>query len=182
MEFSIKEFIKSNKSTFEEVQDSYKRTSSIEAHGEYTILNYEKILSSMVDYIDGYMKYKEDDDDERFRNKIESSTIGFYNRMFSDTETYRKTIALSEFPDINREFLRLTKELQTKLDELRNCVDVESARLMHITEKQYKKLSKVIQDDMQIYLWLGSTHPIRAEIRTAFNDPATPVMHRKGLR
>ena len=179
---SIKDVVRDNQSTFEEVQNSYKRTSSIEAHGEYTILNYEKILRSMIDYLDGYLKYKEDDDDDTFHNKIESSTLGFYNRMFSDTETYRKTIAISEFIEINRMFLKLTKELQTKFDELDKCIDVEAARVLHISEKQYQKLFKVIKDDMQIYLWIVSLKSIRPEIKTSYNDPSTPVIHRKGLK
>lgn len=181
MEFDIKNYIKSEKSTFEEVQDSYKRVNSTEAHGTFTILNYEKILNSMIDYIDGYLKYKEEDDD-RFRGKIDESTIAFYNRMFSDTEKYRKKISIAEFRDINREFLKLTKAFQDKLDELDKCIDVEAKRLMHISERQYRKLSKVISDDMKIYLWITCGKNIDSRIKTAFNDADTPVIHREGLR
>ena len=183
MEFSIKDYIRNEKSTFEEVQDSYERvnnrSNSINDYGgTFTCLNYEKILNSIVDYLDGYLKYK-DEDDDRFRGKIDDSTVAFYNKMFSDQKTYRMEIGLDDYRKVNRKFLELTKALQDKLDELDKCVDVEAERLKHITEKQYRKLAKTNSYDMKIYLWLKCGTSIPSEVKTAYNDKYTPVIHRK---
>jgi hypothetical protein len=178
MDFSTKIFIASNKSLFEEVQSSYSRTSSIEHSGLFTILNYEKILNAMCEYLDGYMKYK-DSGDNQYSNKIDQSTVAFYNRMFNDPVQYRKEIAMSEFRDINTQYLRGTKELQDKMHELESLTDVEAERLLRITDNQYKKLSKVYKADMEIFMWKTCGKNIKNEIKVAYDDKSSPVIHMK---
>lgn len=178
MESSIKNYITMNKDLFTDVQASYSRSNSVDQYGKYTILDYDKIMESICDYIDGYLKYKEDDDD-RYRGKINASTEAFYNKMFTDTAMYRKTITLAEFTTINKSFLEWTKKLQDKIQELDDHVDYEAKGLAIMTDRQYKKLGKVMRDDMYIYMWKTIGMSIDNRIKIAFDDRTTPVMHRE---
>ena len=53
---SIAELIKSNKSVFEDINNAFDTHTD---NADYTILDYNKILTDMCDYINGYFKYKE---------------------------------------------------------------------------------------------------------------------------
>ena len=175
MESNIKSYIISNKSLFEEVQASHARSSSVDQFGRYSVLDYEKIMNSIIEYLDGYIKYKNDDDD-RYRGKINASTEAFYNKMFVD-DMYRHEISLEEFKNSNRAFVELTKTLQDKMQELENCVDCEAKGLYIITDRQYRKVGKVMHDDMQIYMWKTVGKTIDTRIKVTYNDKTTPVMH-----
>lgn len=175
-ELSTQSFVIQNKTTFEEINDSFNKASASARIGRQNILNYAKMMNDMIDYIDGYLEYK-DSGDDKYRNKVDDSTVAFYNRMFTDAATYRMDIALNEFRDINREYLECTKRLQDKLQELEDCVDIEAKRVLHISDRQYRKIAKVFKDDMQIYLWLACGKSIDNKLKVYYGDITTPVMH-----
>lgn len=178
MDMHIKQFISNNQDLFMDVQDGYKQTNtSYDKYGKYSILYYEKMLTEMIDYLDGYMKYKNDDEDT-YRGKVAASTEAFYNKMFSDTTNYRQTISLGEFQNINRTFLQLTKRLQDKMQDLDDLIDTEAKAMLIITDRQYRKIGKVFHDDMQIYLWITQGKAVTSSVTSAYSDKSTPVMHK----
>lgn len=176
----------SKSNLFTKVADDNVRSRHID-ETDYTILNYTKILNDMVDFIEGYIKYKEEGDN-RFASKVLDTTINFYDKMFED-KSYRKIITLQMFGDINEDFLRETAVLQDlfiKCDELaESSFDHELEQLMIVTKKQYSKISKVFSDDVKIYLWLTSRGSViktpysvlPGDLMYAFNNKSTPVMH-----
>jgi hypothetical protein len=183
MNLSIKDFVLKNKSLFEDVNKDYQNIDR-KYDTQYTILDYEKIIGEMIEYVQGYVKYRESDDD-KYRNKILSTTHRFYDSMFMDKK-YRKTITLHDFKSINKIFLEKTRELQTLLEKYTDDpAQSELCALCEMTDKQYKKVSKVYSDDMKIYLYLISSNskvfnkPMSPELRKHYNDRSTPVMHIK---
>lgn len=183
MNLSIKDFVLQHKSLFEDVNKDYQNIDR-KYDTQYTILDYEKIFNDMIEYVDGYVKYRESDND-KYDNKILSTTHKFYDSMFMD-QKYRKTITLHEFKDINKMFLEKTKELQTLLEKYTDDpAQSELCALCEMTDKQYRKVSKVYADDMQIYLHLISSNSkvfnksLSPELRKHYNDKSTPVMHIK---
>lgn len=173
-------FVKGNTDLFEKVQDDYQCT--YEKHDvDYTCLNYEKIVGQLVEYLKGYI---ECEDKDKYRFKLISSTKNFFDAMFSD-KAYRITMTLSEYPDINKGLLTHTKELTDLMEECDDS-DHEMDILLKLIDNQYRKLSIVVKDDMNIYLWLrrmnsksSMYHDIPSELRRKYDDPRTPVIHRK---
>lgn len=183
MELSIKDFILKNKTLFEDVAKDYENIDH-KHDTKYSILNYDKILSEMIEYVKGYVKYS-DTGDDKYSGKIISSTFGFYNNMFSDIK-YRTVITLHDFKSNTKSFLEKTKELQSLLETYSDdCGRTELCSLCAMTDKQYRKVSKVYADDMKIYLWLISSNSkifkkdISPELKQHFHDKSTPVMHVK---
>ena len=183
MELSTREFIVKNKTLFEDVNDAYANVKS-EYDTQYTILDYEKILSEMIEYFEGYIKYV-DSDDDKFAGKVLSTTKSFYDNMFDD-KSYRKTITLSDFRELNKVFLIKTKQLQTLLEKnSEDKTQTEVCAMCMMTDKQYRKLGKVHKDDMNIYLWLTTSNSkvfhkdLSDETKRAFYNKDTPVMHQK---
>lgn len=183
MNLSIKDYVIKNKTLFEDVAKEYTNVSR-EYDTQYTILNYESIMSDMIEYIQGYLSYS-DSGNDKYEGKVISTTKSFYDSMF-DNKKYRKTIILSDFKEINKKFLEKTKELQTLLEKY-SCdkTKTELCALCEMTDKQYRKLGKVYHDDMKIYLALTTSNSkffkkeMDAELRKNFNDKSTPVMHIK---
>lgn len=182
MELSIKDFVIQNKDLFEDVNDSYSNIRN-EYDTQYTILNYEKILSEMIEYFEGYVKYM-DSGEDKFAGKILSSTKNFYDNMFEDQKRYRQKITLSDFKDITKVFLMKTRELQVMLEKHSgDKAQTELCAMCMMTDKQYRKLSKVYKDDMKIYLWLQTSNSkvfnteLDESTKHAFHNNGTPVMH-----
>lgn len=185
---STKSFVRDNKNLFEDVARQYSNMRDSNTD-QYTILDYERILSDMCEYIRGYVRYKEKGD-KTYSGKVLSSTLSFYNSMFNDNDKYRHVITLSDFKNINKQYLVLTKQLQTLMEEQLKQIeeepDNEMKQLLAMSDNQYKKIAKVHRDDMKIYLWLTSSkisdnhcYTIDTDLRSAFNDNSTPVMHLK---
>ena len=176
---AIKQYVSDNQNLFQDVQNAFSNGAEIHnkvGDGLYTILYYEKMLTEMCNYLDGYLKYKNDDDD-RYRDKVTKSTETFYNKMFMDTETYRTKIDINDFLKVNKAFLECSKRLQDKIQEVESLIDSESRAVVIITDRQFKKIGKVMRDDMQIFLWTKNGKNIDSRIKTAYSDKTSPVMH-----
>lgn len=183
---SIPSLIENNRHLFEKVSDNYMNMKNIH-DVQYNILNYEKILNDMCEFVEGYTSYSADDENDKYKDKVLSITRNFYNSMFTDIKKYRKNnIVLREFQDINIAFLEGSKRLKEMLETLSNSdnLSCEMESLIFLTDNQYKKLNKVHRDDMKIYLWLSSSnssvfkYEIDSSLRKAFNDKTSPVIHK----
>lgn len=177
---STRTFVENNKELFEEVAKGYINAEKPDT--KYSILNYEIIISKMIEFIEGYIAYKAKGD-TKFDGKVLGTTLKFYNQMFTDRE-YRTEITLHDMPELNKTFLAKTKDLQTIIEKhADDDKDYELRQLLIMTDNQYRKLSHVYRDDMEIYLWLATSgskvyqHNIPAKLRSHFNDKTTPVMH-----
>lgn len=183
--FSMKDFIIKNKNLFENVAKQRERIKPSD-DVQYTILNYETIISNMCEFVEGYMEYVKSGK-TTYAGKVISTTHTFYDNMFSNDKKYRKTISLYDMKDINESFLVETKRLQSLLEDYSEYEDItmEGKALLKMTDNQYRKLSKVYRDDMQIYLWLityknsDSSFNISDKLYEDFMDKTTPVMHKK---
>lgn len=183
MELNMTKFTAANRRMFEDVANSYQNIKDSD-NVQYTILNYGKILDEMCEFIEGYISYR-DKGDNTYAGKVLSTTIYFYNAMFNDTDKYRRRMTLAEMKGINKEFLEQTKRLQSLLEKYSKdkSDDKELSQLLNLTNNQYAKISKVYKDDMKIYLWLTSLNSrflrksIDVDLRIAFEDKSTPVMH-----
>ena len=109
--------------------------------------------------------------------------------MFTNKKKYRRKMYLPEIKDSYADFLRGTKELQTLMESSieRSQSDPEFHMLLTMTNNQYRKLSKVCRDDMQIYLWLctenlSNQYHISGKLRADFVDDNTPVLHPKKIK
>ena len=150
----------------------------------YTILNYDKMLDELIEYLDGYRKYTEGDT-KKYDGKVLTITHTFFDKMFSDKAKYRRKIQLREFSNISTSFLRKTRQLKAIMEDILKTKDIsaEMHQMVKITDNQYRKIARVHSDDMKIYLWLttaGSplfSYSIDGSTRSAFNNPTTPVMH-----
>ena len=181
-EINTKKFVIANRNLFESIASGYSNMRD-EDDVIYSILNYEKILKEMKDFLNGYVEYKESGDD-KYAGKVMSSAINFYNGMF-ETDKYRRTMTLSDMRSINKSFLELSKLLQDKMIEISESYDdSETVGMLKLTDNQYAKVSKVYRDDMDIYLWITSKnsivkpHVIPVDLRVKFLDKTTPVIHR----
>jgi hypothetical protein len=172
----IQDYVLKNRDLFTAVQDMGHRNVGTSRLGEHTILNYTKILDEMIKYIKGYREYKSSGE-KNYKHKVLDSTYTFYNKMF-ESDKYRKNISLSDFPDMNYKFIERSKELNAYIRKMKQSVDNETLNMARVTEKQYKKLAKVNHDDMLIYMWLMHNQSISPELRSYYNDPTTPVMHK----
>ena len=188
MNNSIRDFVITHKSLFDEIAKKYTNMKD-RKNVEYTILDYSKILNDISDYIEGYLKYREQGQNT-YDGKVLLTTKYFYDGMFKpNSMTYRKIIALTDMNYINEDFLKGTKRLQTILDaQSPTPDDTEFKSILLMTDNQYKKISKVWNDDMHIYLWLSTSNSkifckkIDDETRRAFDDKYTPVMHKLSWR
>lgn len=178
-------FVKKNKTLFENVNKEYSNMKDSN-NVEYTILDYEKILNEICQFVEGYVEYRSKGD-KKYSGKIFSVTVNFYNNMFTNVDKYRHVIVLSNMVDINANFLKLSKRLQNLMDSQyeNSKSDSELYQLLKLTENQYKKISKVYKDDMKIYLWLNTSnseffhYDIPLELISSFHDNSTPVIHKK---
>ena len=188
MSLSVKELetrkcTEANKNLFEDVAKGYVNAKDV-YRVQYTILNYEKIIDQMIEYLDGYVRYSESDD-KKYNGKVLAVTRSFFDKMFTEKE-YRMKINLEQFKDINKTYLKKTKELQTVIESYLNDKEIsaEMESLIRMTNNQYKKLAKVCRDDMKIWLWLTTSNSKRFAYhlddttRSAYNDKRSPVMHK----
>lgn len=184
----IKELIKTNRSIYEEIAKEAERD-SFKYVIKYNIVNYEQILELMVKYVEGYIKYRNDDSNSAYEGKVLETSKYFYDSMFdyNNRNKYRIIIELSQFKSINKSYLEWTNKLTNLLEKLENDEtykdDSELDILLTMTQRQYGKIAKVYRDDCNIYLWLVSKdskylkHKIDADLISQFNDDKTPVMH-----
>lgn len=185
-DIATKSFVASAKDLFEQTAKTVVRTKVVK---KYTMLNYEDILDKMCEYIESYNEYKRDGDD-KYRGKVLSITKTYYDSIFTD-DKYRKKLTLKDMSNVPGVFLKKTKALQTLLEKYcdKQDQDHELQQILIMTNNQYKKLSKVYKDDMEIFMWLATKdshivneHTIPAQMRLNFYDPSTPVIHPSGLK
>jgi hypothetical protein len=183
-ELETRKCVENNKNLFEDVAKGYINTKDI-YRVQYSILNYGKIIDQMIEFIDGYKSYA-DTDDKKYDGKVLSISRNFYDRMFTDKDNYRMKINLEQFKDINKEYLIKTKQLQSLIESYladKNMTSEMNA-LITLTNNQYKKLSRVMKDDMKIYLWLSTSnsklfaYSIDNATRSEFSNNNSPVMHK----
>lgn len=180
IDMKTRSFVKMNKGMFEQVASNYENAT--ESHKvPYSMIDYEKILTDICDFIEGYIEYKEKGD-ETYAGKVIGMTINFYDKMFTEPK-YRRTIVLNQMRYINKQFLEKTSRLQSILEKYEQDDDGDLDKLLRLSNNQYGKLSKVYKDDMQIYLWLVSSNSnmfkttLPPDLHRAFNTPHTPVLH-----
>jgi hypothetical protein len=184
---SMKAFVVDNKDLFQQVAQEYKYDTK-KRERQYTQLNYRYILKEMVDFVNGYIEYKEKDS-SKYAGKVLGTAKSFYDGMFSNKKKYRRKLFLPEIKDTYADFLRGTKELQALLEANlnRGNIDPEFRMLLTMTDNQYRKISKVCRDDMQIYLWLATEdssyeYHISGKLRADFVDSNTPVIHPRKIK
>lgn len=181
-------FVKTNRNLFEDVAEKFGNFPKSKDTIKYTVLDYHKILNEMCEYLTGYKDYATKGS-HKYDGKVLAQTNTFYNNMFDDKKSYRKTIRLADFPDVSEEFLVGTQKLQGIIQHELNKKEISSEmkQLITMTNNQYRKVAKVHKDDMNIYLWLASQkstmkfmtkHDISTSTRDAFNNQNTPVMHK----
>lgn len=185
-ELSMKTTVANDKNLFEDVADSYDNALDV-YRKHYFILDYEKILDTMIKFIEGYMQYTKSDDKDKYDGKVLSITRNFYDKMFTDKKEYRMVIDLPEFKSVMEGYLRKTKVLQKTMEDIINDDDAmksgEMDSFIRMADNQYKKLAKVFKDDMKIYLWITTSgkksfaYPLDNTTRSAFANKRTPVMH-----
>jgi adenylosuccinate synthase len=189
-QLETKRFCEENRRLFSQVNDALER--SVEVSDKvYNCLDYDAIMTMMCEYIDGFFEYKGENED-KYGGKIISSTVAFYGKMFSDKK-YRRELNISDFSDINKEFIIATKKLQTKLEQCLEKVaddhDRDIEQMYTITNRQYKKIAKVFYDDSRLVLWIRDQEVRGAKFGTDkcfnpgkqaisdFNNKSTPVIH-----
>ena len=184
-ELSTRKCVEDNRNLFEDVAKGFVDAKDL-YKTEYSMLNYEMILDQMIQFIDGYLEYA-NDDKKQYEGKVLTVTRNFYNSMFTDKKKYRKKIELSDIKDINKKYLEKTKQLQDILERyLKNDkgISCELDSLLRMTDNQYKKIAKVFKDDMKIYLWLSTSNSkyfayhIDESTRSQFANKNSPVMHK----
>lgn len=178
-----RECVERDKNLFEKVATGYVNAKDVYKN-QYSILDYIKILDNMIEFIDGYKEY-ESGTEHKFDGRVLSVTRMFYDKMFIE-KSFRKVINLDEFKDMNKDFLRRTKDLQNLLEQYIRSENISSElnSLITMTNNQYKKLAKVHRDDMKIYLWITTAdssffaYQIDESVKKSFNDKTSPVMHK----
>ena len=154
----------------------------------YSSLDYGKILNEMNTFLEGYVSYRNGDDQtSKYDGKVIPITKKYYDGMFSDMSEkspYRVQHTLEDMKNVNQTFLEGSLALKNTMESINeNLSDIESQQLVAMTRNQYNKLARVYRDDMSLYLWLATrnskTNPKIAPIenRMAFYDTKTPVMH-----
>ena len=178
--------ISADKNLFEKVASQHS-VSTNKRFQRYTILNYKKMLDEMCEFIDGYVSYK-GKDGETYKGKVLTTTVHFYERMFTDQKEYRIDFDLTQMSTITEDFLKGSKRLQQLVDEYsaeQYKSDKELKSLIALTENQFMKVNKVHSDDMKIYLYLTSKDSKIAKytppssVISAFKNKSTPVIHEK---
>ena len=171
------QFVKKHEDLFTKTQDKYKY--SIDNDTQlYTILNYKKIFADMCEYLEGYIEYH-DSDDDTYGGKVVSSTTKFYDSFFTDKK-YRCDFVLHDINDVKKEFLQGTKDLQEVLMKLA-AHEGELHTMTVISNNQYGRISKVFNDDMNIWKMLVGMwgYTPTAEDRRRFSNRSTPCIHEK---
>ena len=150
MSLSVKELetrkcTEANKNLFEDVANGYVNAKDI-YKVQYTILDYEKIIDQMIEYLDGYVRYSKSDND-KYNGKVLTVTRSFFDKMFTEKE-YRMKINLEQFQDVNKTYLKKTKELQSVIETYLSdkSISAEMESLIRLTNNQYRKLAKVCFD------------------------------------
>ena len=188
MSLSVKELetrkcTEANKNLFEDVANGYVNAKDI-YKVQYTILDYEKIIDQMIEYLDGYVRYSKSDND-KYNGKVLTVTRSFFDKMFTEKE-YRMKINLEQFQDVNKTYLKKTKELQSVIETYLSdkSISAEMESLIRLTNNQYRKLAKVCRDDMKIWLWLTTSNSkhfkyhLDNTTQSAYADKKSPVMHK----
>ena len=188
MSLSVKELetrkcTEANKNLFEDVANGYVNAKDI-YRVQYTILDYEKIIDQMIEYLDGYVRYSKSDND-KYNGKVLTVTRSFFDKMFTEKE-YRMKINLEQFQDVNKTYLKKTKELQSVIETYLSdkSISAEMESLIRLTNNQYRKLAKVCRDDMKIWLWLTTSNSkhfkyhLDNATQSAYADKKSPVMHK----
>lgn len=184
-ELATRKCVEANKNLFEDVAKGYINAKDL-YRSQYTILNYNMILDQMIEFIEGYTEYAKNGDD-KYRGKVLTISRNFYDRMFTDKKKYRKTINIEQFRDINKSYLEKTKTLQTIIEGYLDdkSISGEMNSLIMLTNNQYKKLAKVMRDDMKIYLWLTTSgskffaYHLDNSTRSEYTNKNSPVIHKK---
>jgi len=176
-ELETQVFVKANADLFRDMQDKY-RYSVDKSKTIYSILNYGKILNDMADYLEGYIDYYKSDDDQ-YKNKVVSSTAKYFDSVFID-KRYRREVVLSDMPEISEEFLEGTKEVQDVM-KIIAAREGELHTMAILANNQYKRISKVFKDDMNIWKMLKNMpgYASASDLREKFRDKTTPCMHEK---
>ena len=183
-ELSTRKCVENNRNLFEDVAKGFVNAKDM-YRTEYSILNYEMILDQMIQFIDGYVEYA-NDNTKQYEGKVLAVTRNFFNSMFIDKKKYRKKINLDEFMEINKRYLEKTKQLQSIIERYLKdgSISRELDSLLRLTDNQYKKIAKVYRDDMKIYLWLTSSNSkffayhLDESTRSEFSNKNSPVMHK----
>lgn len=183
-ELSTRKCVENNRNLFEDVAKGFVNAKDM-YRTEYSILNYEMILDQMIQFIDGYVEYA-NDNTKQYEGKVLAVTRNFFNSMFIDKKKYRKKIILDEFVEINKRYLEKTKQLQSIIERYLKdgSISRELDSLLRLTDNQYKKIAKVYRDDMKIYLWLTSSNSkffayhLDESTRSEFSNKNSPVMHK----
>ena len=179
----IQKTVDANRDLFEQVNKSYVDAKDM-YRVQYIMLDYNKIVSALSKYLDGYMSYTESNSNE-YKDKLLSSTKNLYDNMFKQ-KVYKKIIQLEDFKKDNYSFLVASKDLRDRIIAISKMdkVTPEMNSLLRLTDNQYKKMMKVYHDDMKIYLWLISSnstyfkHSIDDRLRNAYSNIKTPVIHK----
>lgn len=184
----IKDLIQSNRGIYEQIARESEKNHFKYAE-KYNILDYGKILELMIKYVEGYIKYKESDNNDVYKGKVLETSKYFYDSMFdyNNRHKYRQVIEISQFKSINKTYLEWTNKLTNLLEKLENddkySNDFEFDILLTMTQRQYDKIAKVYKDDCNIYLWIISKdskylkHDIDSKLISHYNNDKTPVMH-----
>lgn len=175
--------VENNKNLFEDVAKEYNKAKDV-FRVQYSILNYDKIIDELIGYLEGYKKYS-DEGSDKYKGKVLSISQAFFNKMFTNKE-YRRKINLTEFREINFNYLKRTKELQSMVESALKDADNngELNSLIRLIDNQFKKLAKVNRDDMKIYLWIVNAdskifrYHLDEKTRKAYSDKTAPVMHK----
>ena len=183
-ELSTRKCVENNRNLFEDVAKGFVNAKDM-YRTEYSILNYEMILDQMIQFIDGYVEYA-NDNTKQYEGKVLAVTRNFFNSMFIDKKKYRKKINLDEFVEINKRYLEKTKQVQSIIERYLKdgSISRELDSLLRLTDNQYKKIAKVYRDDMKIYLWLTSSNSkffayhLDESTRSEFSNKNSPVMHK----
>ena len=182
-ELETRKCVANNKNLFEDVAKTFINAKDI-YKAQYNLLNYDMILDQMIEFVEGYKQY-EAADDKKYEGKVLKISQNFYDKMFTDKK-YRKVIHLEQYKDMNKSYLKKTKQLQTIIETYLKdkSISAELNALIRLTNNQYKKLAKVCRDDMKIYLWLTTSNSkffayhIDEATRSAFSNKNAPVMHK----
>ena len=184
---STKVFVAENKKLFEDVAKEY-RFDNKKSDTKYNQLDYRYILREMIDFVNGYIEYKEKGSD-KYKGKVLGTAKSFYDDMFMNKKKYRRKLVLPEIKNSYTDYLYGTRDLQKLLEANldRAKEDPEFRMLLTMTDNQYRKLSKVCRDDMQIYLWLATQdtsfeYHVSGKLRADFVDVNTPVIHPKKIK
>lgn len=178
---TIQSFVKDNSDLFEKIVLSNDRKTYNDGD-VYNILDYQRILAMIGEYVTGYVAYRDKKEDSFESSKIIEKTKKFYDSLFSESG-YRRKFNLPEMPEINKQYLILSNELKKVLVQMiatnDNERDLELETFIQLTSNQYKKLSKVYKDDMKLWLWLSFLCDCSEDLKKAHRNNNTPVIHKE---